>query len=126
MTTHLTALALGNLIANGQSTYDGVFNISVSVIFMSDIDTEQEKLFRERYAEELRKKKQQSTYRYRDNNELVEERVKVNQQQQKTPGRRGEEIKQEEANLYFMEISTIGLQLLHFGFSNTMATMTLD
>ena len=66
------------------------------LIFMSDIDTEQEKLFRERYAEELRKKKQQDTYHYRGNNELVEERVKVNQQQLKTPGRRGEKIKQEE------------------------------
>ena len=65
---------------------------------MSDIDTEQEKLFRERYAEELRKKKQQDTYHYRGNNELVEERLKVNQQEQKTPGRRGEKIKQEEIN----------------------------
>jgi hypothetical protein len=64
------------------------------LIFMSD--TEQEKLFRERYAEELRKKKQQDTYHYRGDNELVEERVKVNQQEQKTPGRRGEKIKQEE------------------------------
>jgi hypothetical protein len=63
---------------------------------MSGIDTEQEKLFRERYAEELRKKKQQDTYHYRGNNELVEERIKVNQQEQKTPGRRGEKIKQEE------------------------------
>jgi hypothetical protein len=65
---------------------------------MSDIDTEQEKLFRERYAQELRKKKQQDTYHYRGNNELVEERLKVNQQEQKTPGRRGEKIKQEEIN----------------------------
>jgi hypothetical protein len=68
------------------------------LIFMSDIDTEQEKLFRERYAQELRKKKQQDTYHYRGNNELVEERLKVNQQEQKTPGRRGEKIKQEEIN----------------------------
>ncbi|MGB6589997.1 MAG: hypothetical protein WBE68_00640 [Candidatus Nitrosopolaris sp.] len=59
---------------------------------MSDIDTEQEKSFRERYAEELRKKKDG----YRENDELVEERVKVNQQEKKTPGRRGEKIKQEE------------------------------
>jgi hypothetical protein len=43
---------------------------------MSDINTEQEKLFRERYAEELRKKKQQDTYHYRGHDELVEERVK--------------------------------------------------
>ena len=65
---------------------------------MSDIDTEQEKLFRVRYAEELRKKKQQDTYHYGGDNELVEERIKVNQQEQKTPGRRGEKIKQEEIN----------------------------
>ena len=63
---------------------------------MSDNDTEQEKSFRERYAEELLKKKQQDTYRYGGDNELVEERVQVNQQEQKTPGRRGEKIKQEE------------------------------
>ncbi|HXX97517.1 MAG TPA: hypothetical protein VEL11_10435 [Candidatus Bathyarchaeia archaeon] len=61
---------------------------------MSDIDTEQEKLFRERYAEELRKKKQQDTYG--GENELFEERIKVKQQEWKTPGRRGEKIKQEE------------------------------
>ena len=42
---------------------------------MSDNDTEQEKSFRDRYAEELRKKKQQDTYRYGGDNELVEERV---------------------------------------------------
>jgi hypothetical protein len=66
------------------------------LFFMSDIDTEQEQLFRERYAEELRKKKQQDTYHYGGDNELVEERVKVNQQERKTPGRRGEKIKQEE------------------------------
>jgi hypothetical protein len=63
---------------------------------MSDNDTDQEKSFRERYAEELRKKKQQDAYSYRENDELVEERVKVNQQERKTPGRRGEKIKQEE------------------------------
>jgi hypothetical protein len=66
------------------------------LFFMSDIDTEQEQFFRERYAEELRKKKQQDTYHYGGDNELVEERVKVNQQERKTPGRRGEKIKQEE------------------------------
>jgi hypothetical protein len=65
-------------------------------IFMSNIDTEQEKLFREMYAEELRKKKQHDTYHYGGYNELIEERLKVNQQEQKTPGRRGEKIKQEE------------------------------
>jgi hypothetical protein len=61
---------------------------------MSDNDTEEERSFRERYANELRKKKQ-DVRRYGEN-ELVEERVKVNQQEMKTPGRRGEKIKQEE------------------------------
>ena len=60
---------------------------------MSDDDTEEERSFRERYANELRKKKQ-DVRRYGEN-ELVEERVKVNQQEMKTPGRRGEKIKQE-------------------------------
>ena len=63
---------------------------------MSDIDTEEEKLFRERYAEELRKKKQQDNYHSRGYDELIEERMKVIQQELKTPGRRGEKIKQEE------------------------------
>jgi hypothetical protein len=61
---------------------------------MSDNDTEEERSFRERYAHELRKKKQQDSRSTKD--ELVEERVKVNQQELKTPGRRGEKIKQEE------------------------------
>jgi len=66
------------------------------LIYMYDNDTDQERSFRERYAEELRKKKQQDAHSYRENDELVEERVKVNQQERKTPGRRGEKIKQEE------------------------------
>ncbi|WP_431755405.1 hypothetical protein [Nitrososphaera sp.] len=50
-------------------------------------DNEQEKFFRERYSEELKKKKR---------DELDDERKKVNQQGMKTPGRRGELIKHEE------------------------------
>ena len=42
------------------------------------------------------RKRQQDAHSYRENDELVEERVKVNQQERKTPGRRGEKIKQEE------------------------------
>lgn len=51
------------------------------------IDTDAEQVFRENYAQELRKKRQ---------DELEDERKKVNQQGMKTPGRRGEEIKHEE------------------------------
>jgi predicted N-acyltransferase len=51
------------------------------------IDNDAEQIFRENYAQELRKKNQ---------SELEDERKKVNQQGMKTPGRRGEEIKHEE------------------------------
>ena len=50
-------------------------------------DTEQEKAFREKYAQELKSK----TF-----NELEDERKKVSHQGMKTPGRRGEAIKHEE------------------------------
>ena len=52
--------------------------------------------FRERYMKELRKKRQHGINNYFGIDELVEERRQVNQQQMKTPGRRGEIIKHEE------------------------------
>lgn len=63
--------------------------------YMSNNDTEEERFFRKRYAQELQKIKQGG---YRQNDDLAEERRRVNQQEGKTPGRRGEEIKQEEIN----------------------------
>lgn len=54
-------------------------------------DTEEEKQFRGVYADELKKKK----LRGRDT-DLDTERTEVNQQRMKTPGRRGEQIKNEE------------------------------
>jgi hypothetical protein len=54
-------------------------------------DTDEEKFFRDRYATELKKKKQGSMA-----DELDDERRKVKQQGMKTPGRRGEQIKHEE------------------------------
>jgi len=64
---------------------------------MSNNDTEEERSFRERYAQELQKKKKQSGTggRYQDD-EMSEERRNVSQQQGKTPGRRGQQIKQQE------------------------------
>ena len=59
-------------------------------------DTEEERIFRERYAQELGKKKQQNTHRYHGYDELADERRNINQQEMKTPGRRGEKIKHEE------------------------------
>ena len=55
-----------------------------------------EKDFRERYTLELRKKRQCGINNYYGVDELLEERKQVNQQQMKTPGRRGEAIKHEE------------------------------
>lgn len=52
--------------------------------------------FRARYMHELRKKRQQGMNNYYGIDELLEERRQVNQQQMKTPGRRGELIKHEE------------------------------
>jgi len=54
-------------------------------------DTNEEKLFRERYADELKKKKHGGT-----DSDLDLERMEVKQQGMKTPGRRGEQIKNEE------------------------------
>jgi hypothetical protein len=63
----------------------------------NDGDTEGERFFRERYAKELRNKKNQpGTGSYSQGDEMAEERRNVSHQQGKTPGRRGEEIKQEE------------------------------
>ncbi len=64
---------------------------------MSNNDTDEEQSFRERYAQELQKKKKQpGTGGHSQDDEMSEERRKVNQQQGKTPGRRGEQIKQQE------------------------------
>jgi hypothetical protein len=72
---------------------------------MSNDDTEEEGYFRERYAEELRKKKQQERDSYRGDDELIDEKRRVNQQELRTPGRRGEEIKQEELDKEFVRRS---------------------
>ena len=64
---------------------------------MSSGDTEEESFFRERYAQELQKKKRQpGVGSYSQGDEMAEERKNVNHQQGRTPGRRGEQIKQEE------------------------------
>jgi len=54
---------------------------------LSQIDTEQEQHFRVLYTAELKKKR---------DNELNDERRRVNYQEAKTPGRRGEIIMQDE------------------------------
>jgi hypothetical protein len=54
-------------------------------------DTSEEKEFRGRYSDELKKKKQGGK-----DSDLDVERMEVKQQGMKTPGRRGEQIKNEE------------------------------
>ncbi len=72
---------------------------------MSNDDTEEEASFRERYAQELHNKKQQQSDSYRGDDELADERRSVNQQGSRTPGRRGEKIKQEELDKEFVRRS---------------------
>jgi hypothetical protein len=72
---------------------------------MSNDDTEEEASFRERYAQELQKKKQQAGNSYRGDDELADERRSVNKKGMSTPGRRGEGIKQEELDKEFVRRS---------------------
>ena len=74
---------------------------------MSSNDTQEEASFRERYAQELQKKKQQAGNSYRGDDELMDEKRRVNQQEMKTPGRRGERIKQEELDREFVRRSKL-------------------
>jgi hypothetical protein len=60
-----------------------------------------ESSFRIRYSNELRSKKQQIYDKERGFNELDDERRSVLQQMMRTPGRRGEIIKQEEISKEF-------------------------
>lgn len=65
--------------------------------FLANIDhSAHESDFRTRYMNELKKKRQHGINNYFGIDELLEERRQVNQQQMKTPGRRGEIIKHEE------------------------------
>ena len=57
--------------------------------------------FRENYSQQLRGKKQQVYDSQMGHNALEEERKQVNQQAMKTPGRRGEIIKNEEIDKEF-------------------------
>jgi hypothetical protein len=70
---------------------------------VNDDDTKDEALFRERYATELRKKKQQDSNTFRGDDELNDEKRKVNQQEMKTPGRRGEKINRKNLTENFLD-----------------------
>ena len=64
---------------------------------MSNNDTEEERSFRERYAQELQKKKKQpGTGSHSKIMRCLKKEEMWVRQQGKTPGRRGEQIKQQE------------------------------
>lgn len=66
-----------------------------------NISSEVETDFRERYNLYLRTKKQRIFDKYIGFNELEDERIIINQQIMRTPGRRGEIIKNEEIDKEF-------------------------
>jgi hypothetical protein len=81
---------------------------------MSNDDTEEEKFFRERYAQELQKKKgQPGAGSYSQGDEMAEERRNVSQQEGKTPGRRGEQIKQQEIDKEIVRRNRLQQQQQH-------------
>jgi hypothetical protein len=81
---------------------------------MSNDDTEEEKFFRERYAQELQKKKRQpGAGSYSQGDEMAEERRNVSQQEGKTPGRRGEQIKQQEIDKEIVRRNRLQQQQQH-------------
>ena len=68
---------------------------------ISSIYSNDESEFRKRYSLELCSKKQQIYRTHIGYYELDEERKQVNQQALKTPGRKGESIKNEEIDMEF-------------------------
>jgi hypothetical protein len=68
-------------------------------------DTEEEKAFRVRYADELKKKRKDGT-----DSDIEAERNKVKHQGMKTPGRRGEQIKHEEIDKEIVRRYASGLE----------------
>lgn len=65
---------------------------------INESDIEKENSFRKKYSQELKSKRQQINGKDQGYNELDDESKKVRQQMMRTPGRRGEIIKEEEIN----------------------------
>ena len=76
-------------------------NESMVVLAEEQSTEDVETSFRQRYSQELRTKKQQINDIERGFNELDDERRSVRQQMMRTPGRRGEIIKEEEISKEF-------------------------
>lgn len=75
-------------------------------------DTSEEKDFRERYALELRKKRNNGSLSpHFGSDELSDELKKVARQEMATPGRRGEQIKREEIAKEILRRQSLGKKL---------------
>ena len=73
-------------------------SVTLDTAFDKSTIEKEEESFRNRYSQELKKKRQQIDGKDQGYNELDDERRKVRQQMMRTPGRRGEMIKEEEIN----------------------------
>ncbi len=97
---HLPLMSLDSL--HKSTMINQTKNESVVVLAAVDQSTEDvETSFRQRYSQELRTKKQQINNFERGFVELDDERRRVRQQMMRTPGRRGEIIKEEEISNEF-------------------------
>ncbi len=96
---HLPFLSLDSL--HKSTVIDQTKNESIVVIAEEQSNENVETSFRQRYSQELKTKKQQIYDIERGFNELDDERRSVRQQMMRTPGRRGEVIKEEEISKEF-------------------------
>jgi len=96
---HLPFLSLDSL--HKSTVINQTKNESIVVIAEEQSNENVETSFRQRYSQELRTKKQQIYDIERGFNELDDERRSVRQQMMRTPGRRGEIIKEEEISKEF-------------------------
>ena len=115
---HLPFLSLDSL--HKSTVINQTKNESIVVIAEEQSNENVETSFRQRYSQELRTKKQQIYDIERGFNELDDERRSVRQQMMRTPGRRGEIIKEEEISkefsrrFYETPENTYKLDFLHY------------
>ncbi len=96
---HLPLMSLDSLHKN--NIINQIKNESMVILAEVQSTEDVETSFRQRYSQELRTKKQQIYDIERGFNELDDERRSVRQQMMRTPGRRGEIIKEEEISKEF-------------------------
>ncbi|MDQ3084892.1 MAG: hypothetical protein M3Q77_08785 [Thermoproteota archaeon] len=96
---HLPLMSLDSL--HKSTIINQTKNESIVVLAAEQSTEDVETSFRQRYSQELKTKKQQINDSERGFAELDDERRSVRQQMMRTPGRRGEIIKEEEISKEF-------------------------